>query len=260
MTFLRATPRIAAALALAIGLVAAGAFARAEWRRADAARLLRAAPEAVIADPGLMAVARAIAKPAYDANCAACHRDGAGDSTRGVPAFAPGGWLYGSGDVYDIERTIAHGVRSGDPKGRNLADMPAFAREKPYAREKIDPLSPDDIDDAAEFVVSLSSGDADAAAAARGKALFEGRGGCSDCHGGDGRGDQAIGGPNLTGPRWLWGDGARETLRDSIARGHAGVCPAWDRRLDPAVIRGLALYVLDLSKGRGRAATNGKSP
>jgi cytochrome c oxidase cbb3-type subunit 3 len=221
-------------------------------RRADENRLLSAAPEAIRADANLAAIANDIAKPAFEKNCAACHRDGSGDSTRGVPAFVVGGWLYGSGEVLEVERTIAHGIRAGDPKGRNLADMPAFARANPYAREKIDPLSPDDIEDAAEFVVSLSGAKADAASVARGKALFEGRGGCSDCHGGDARGDQAVGGPSLTGPRWLWGDGSRDSLRESIARGHAGVCPAWGRRLEPATVRALAVYVVQLADNRAK--------
>jgi cytochrome c oxidase cbb3-type subunit 3 len=133
--------------------------------------------------------------------------------------------------------------------------MPAYAHAIPSATEKIGPLSPDDIRDVVEFLRSTQGLPADPAAVALGSQIYQGRGGCFDCHASDARGDSAIGAPNLTDKIWLYGDGSRQAVFNSIAHGHRGVCPAWITRMRPGPIRETALYVYSLSH-RGSAAAS----
>ena len=73
------------------------------------------------------------AASAYAQHCASCH--GAhleGDRTRAVPNLADNDWLYGTGRVSEIEHVILYGIRSGNSKGWDLAQMPAFATAHPY--------------------------------------------------------------------------------------------------------------------------------
>jgi len=210
-------------------------------------RLLVSAPEALLEDPALGPYALRQGSIAYRQHCASCHgAAGAGDSRRGVPALASGHWLYGTGRVAELEHTILYGIRSGHPKSWNLASMPAFATARPYRAYAIQPLTPAEIDAVTAYLLSLRGLAVDPAAASRGAAVFHGTGGCYDCHGEDAKGDPAIGAPDLTGARWLSGDGSAASLRATISEGLAGRCPAWIDRLAPATIRALAVYVHSL--------------
>jgi cytochrome c oxidase cbb3-type subunit 3 len=207
------------------------------------AALLNADADRTPADPHLSALAQEMAAPIFHARCAGCHGDDLhGDRRKGVPDLTAGDWLYGFGEVSEIERTIAYGIRSGRPKNWNLASMPAFGTPTPYDKYRIEPLKPDEIRDLAEYVVSLA-GPADQAAAAHGHTLYMGKGLCFDCHSDDGRGDPAVGAPSLAGKTWLYGNGTREDLFRSIAHGHAGICPGWNGPPDPTVVRALAVYI-----------------
>jgi cytochrome c oxidase cbb3-type subunit 3 len=220
------------------------------------ARLLRADPNTVPASPALMGFALARGSPVFRAHCAVCHgAEGRGDPSRGVPDLTDNDWLYGTGQVSDIEQVVDYGIRSHNPKAWNLAEMPAFAHAVPSATEKMGPLSPGDIRDVVEFLRSTQGLTSDTAAVARGSQIYQGRGGCFDCHASDARGDSAIGAPNLTDKVWLYGDGSRQAVFDSIAHGHRGVCPAWITQLRPGPIREAALYVYSLSH-RGPAAAS----
>ena len=211
-------------------------------------KLLRADPDALPADATLMRFALSRGELLFAAHCAACHgATGAGDPAKETPNLTDGDWLYGSGRVTDIERAIDFGIRSGNSRAWNLAIMPAYARPKPNPADKnILPLSPGDIADLIEFLRRIQGRDAGLDAAARGAALFGGHAGCYDCHSLDAKGDSAIGAPNLTDAITLYGD-SREALFMSIAYGRQGVCPAWSKRLSPAGIRELALYVYSIS-------------
>jgi cytochrome c oxidase cbb3-type subunit 3 len=208
------------------------------------ARLLRADPDAIANDTELTSFAIAIGQPAYDRHCATCH--GAqmqGDRDRGAPNLADDDWLYGDGEAAQIERTILHGIRSGDPKGWNLADMPAFSEPEPYSRYKLTPLEPNDIRDVVEFLLVSAGKPGDQAAAERGSAIFQAKGQCYDCHATDAKGDTAIGAPNLLDDIWLSGNGTREDIFNIVAHGRRGYCPAWGRQLDAATVRALAVLV-----------------
>jgi cytochrome c oxidase cbb3-type subunit 3 len=212
-------------------------------------KLLRADPDGLPAEATLLRFAVSRGGALFDAHCAACHGvSGSGDPATGTPNLTDGDWLYGTGRVTDIEKVIDYGIRSHNSRAWNLAIMPAYARAKPNPADKnIQPLSPGDISDLIEFLMRQQGRHADRDAASRGAVLFSGPAGCYDCHSADAKGDSAIGAPNLTDGITLYGDGRRDALFTSIAYGRQGVCPAWTKRLNPAGIRELALFVYSLS-------------
>jgi len=213
------------------------------------AHLLRADPGSITSDAIFMRFATSRGRPLFGAHCASCHgRAGHGDRAKGIPDLTDDDWLYGTGQVIDIERVIDYGIRSHNPKAWNLAIMPAFGRSRPSeADAKIAPLAPMQIRDLIEFIFHEQGRDTDGAASARGASLYLGAGGCYDCHSMDLRGDSAIGVPNLIDKITLYGDGSRQALFMSIANGRQGVCPAWIGQISPAGVRELALYVYSLS-------------
>ena len=257
--------KTAAGLAAAAFVIAVGAvhFVREANLRA---RLMRADPDTIAGITELRDFAVAIGQPAYDRHCAVCH--GArmqGDRNRGAPNLADSDWLYGEGRAAQIENIILHGIRSGDPKGWNQADMPAFAEPVPYKRTRIAPLEPKEISDVVEFLLLKAGKPGDAAAAARGSDIFNARGQCFDCHAADAKGDAAIGAPNLIDDIWLIGDGSREDIFGVVAHGSSGFCPAWAGQLDAATVRSLAVLVYlashsESSRAASPAAGNPTAP
>lgn len=211
--------------------------------------LLRSDPDDLTANGALMRFAAGRGAPLFAAHCASCHgAAGTGDSARGIPNLTDDDWLYGNGRLAEIERVIAFGIRSRNPRAWNLAIMPAYGRPQPNPADKaIQSLSPGDIGDLVEFLTRAQGRQSEEAAAARGAALFSGHAGCYDCHSIDAKGDSAIGAPNLTDGVTLYGDGGRDALAMSIAYGRQGVCPEWISQLKPAAVRELAVYVYSIS-------------
>lgn len=243
------------AVALA-GLALAAGAGHVVYQAQLRARLMRTDPDAVPEHPALTEFALALAKPAYQAHCAACHgADLKGSRVKGVPDLTDRDWLYGDGRVAEIEQTILYGIRAGNGRTRNFADMPAFARAVPYLRYAIGPLQPDEIHDVVEFLFVAARKPGDFAAAARGAKIFAGKGQCFDCHQEDAKGDNAIGAPDLLDDVWLRGNGSRADIADTISRGLSDFCPAWSRRLSPATIRALAVFVYAASHPAGRRGT-----
>ena len=77
------------------------------------ARLLRADPAVLPSDAGLMDFARQPgARPFRSALRDLPWPYGRGDSARGIPDLTDDDWLYGNGEVADIERVIDSGIRS----------------------------------------------------------------------------------------------------------------------------------------------------
>jgi cytochrome c oxidase cbb3-type subunit 3 len=169
-------------------------------------------------------------------NCGPCHGKGGGGAV-GYPNLNDDDWLWG-GTPDAIERTIVHGIRSGDPEARDMA-MPRFGIDGM--------LKPAEITDAAQFVLSLSGKSTDAGAAERGKKIFADN--CIACHGEQGRGNEEVGAPNLTDGIWLYG-GKLADIEKTIETGRGGVMPYWNGRLDPATIKMLAAYVHSLGGGK----------
>jgi cytochrome c oxidase cbb3-type subunit 3 len=68
---------------------------------------------------------------------------------------------------------------------------------------------------------------------------------CAGCHGVDGKGNRAVGAPDLTADIWLYG-GSPASLRKTLMEGRHGKMPA-HRWLGEDRIRLLAAYVYSLS-------------
>ncbi len=211
-------------------------------------RLLATWPETAARDPALVRFATARAVPALTEHCAVCHGVNLhGDRLHGAPDLVDKEWIFGEGRVADIEQTINHGIRSGDHRDHDLADMPGFVRAAPYSRYHIDSLEPAQIDDLAAFILRLNGREvADPLAASRGKTLFN-KALCYDCHTESAQGDPSIGAPSLLPHGWLFG-GSREALVDVISYGRAGICPAWAGRLSPVTVRAIAIYLHERSE------------
>jgi cytochrome c oxidase cbb3-type subunit 3 len=239
-------PRFLVLLAAILLLMMAAAMAALDRR--DRTELLRADSDRILADPRRAPKALAAGRKVFLAHCAGCHGvEGRGSTATGTPDLTDQDFLYGSGRVSEIESITLHGIRSGDDKGWDLAWMPAYGRPVPYAREKLPSLSPSEIEQLTSYLRVLNGAiGEDPNAVAAGSILYEGHGGCWDCHGRDVQGDAAIGAPNLRDGKWLRGDGSRHDISRIIREGLHGVSPAFRGRLDPADAKAAAVYVASL--------------
>jgi len=191
---------------------------------------------AINADPELLSFALAGGEAAFGDNCAPCHGRGA-QGAFGYPNLRDDSWLWG-GSLDAIHQTIEHGIRADDPKTRT-SQMPAFGR--------MGLLNATQVNDVAEFVLSLSGRTYDKAAVERGSKIFADN--CAPCHGKGGKGNQTLGAPDLTDELWLYG-GEKTTVAETIINSRNGVMPAWAGRLDPETIKELAIYVHSLGGGQ----------
>ncbi|WP_299621426.1 cytochrome-c oxidase, cbb3-type subunit III [Pelagibius sp.] len=210
----------------------------AEAREAQGAfldRIEAASLEQIVADQELLEFAMAGGGSAFAVNCSQCHGSGAAGFV-GYPNLNDDDWIWG-GDLEAISHTIHFGIRSDHDETR-FNEMPAYGRDEL--------LTPEEINDVAEYVLSLSGSGEDAAAAARGEVTFAEQ--CSACHMESGEGDYELGAPNLTDAIWLYG-GDKAAVVDTIANSRAGMMPAWTGRLDEATIKQLAIYVHSLGGG-----------
>ena len=172
------------------------------------------------------AKAMAIGQRLFINNCAGCHGSDARGS-KGFPDLTDTDWLYG-GSPEKIEESITQG---------RIGLMPPMAAAVG---------SDADVHNVANYVLSLSSSAYNSIAAAAGKPKFAV---CAACHGADGKGNQAIGAPNLTDKVWLhgWGEDAIVAM---VNNGKTNVMPAQSGRLTPGQIHLLASYVWGLSNTR----------
>ena len=157
-------------------------------------------------------------------NCAQCHGSDAHGS-KGFPNLTDSDWLGGSGPEY-IAKTVTGG-RTGM--------MPPMAAAVG---------TPEDVRNVANYVLSLSGSAHNNLAAELGKPKF---GVCAACHGADGKGNQALGAPNLSDKVWLHGWG-EEAVINMVNAGKVNVMPAFEARLSAEQIQVLAAYVWSLSQ------------
>ncbi len=186
--------------------------------------------------PELLRFALGAAKIPFAENCAPCHGRGA-QGGLGYPNLADDEWIWG-GKIADIHKTIRYGIRWTHEETR-VSDMPKYGLDEL--------LEPKQIEDAAEYVLSLTNRATDTAAAGRGKAIFAEQ--CAACHAENGRGNQELGAPNLTDQVWLYG-GEKQDILTSIRTGRGGRMPNWVGRLDDVTIKSLAVYVHSLGGGK----------
>lgn len=185
------------------------------------AKFTAMAPEEVAKDEKAMAIGERL----FMNNCAQCHGSDAHGS-RGFPNLADNDWLYG-GSPEAIKETITNG-RNGM--------MPPMAAAVGDAN---------DVKNVANYVLSLSNSQHDASRAALGKEKFAA---CAACHGADGKGNQAMGAPNLTDNIWLHGAGETAII-DRITHGKNNQMPQQGSRLTTEQIHVLAAYVWRFSNG-----------
>ena len=170
-------------------------------------------------------------------NCSVCH----GSNAKGAPGYpnlTDNDWLYG-GEASNILTTLHNGRVGG---------MAAWR----------DQLGEDGIRAVAEYVLSISGNqndyDLDQTKVAQGKVIFNEPTNCVLCHGPDGKGMISAGAPNLTDNIWLYG-GDRETIRETLRYGRAGVMPQWETKLGNERIMLLAAYIYSLLDKTGQAPT-----
>ena len=157
-------------------------------------------------------------------NCAQCHgSDGRG--SKGFPNLADNDWL-GANTLDNVKKTITEG---------RVGLMPPMGAAVGTA---------EDAKNVANYVLSLSGSAHNDIAAQLGKTKF---GVCAACHGADGKGNTALGAPNLTDKIWLHGWG-EQVIIDMIAKGKTNAMPAQGRLLTPDQVHVLGGYVLNLSQ------------
>ena len=182
--------------------------------------------DALVKDAGAMGIGERL----FANNCAACHgSDGRG--SKGFPNLADTDWLGGTGADY-----IAKMIKEG-----RTGVMPPMAAAVG---------TPEDVKNVAHYVLSLSGSAHDSVAASLGKAKFAA---CAACHGPDGKGNQALGAPNLTDKVWLHGFGEQAIVR-MVNEGKTNVMPPQGRLLTPEQVHVLSAYVLNLSQATAVAS------
>lgn len=167
--------------------------------------------------------AKAIGERLFMNNCSQCHGSDARGS-KGFPNLTDSDWLHG-GTPEAIKTTITHG---------RIGNMPPMAAAVGSA---------DDVKNVANYVLSLSGSPHDSLRAGLGKAKFSA---CAACHGMDGKGNTALGAPNLSDDTWLHGYGENAIVA-MINGGKTNQMPAQAGKLTEEQIHVLAAYVWGLS-------------
>jgi len=163
--------------------------------------------------------------------CSQCHGSDARGG-RSFPNLTDNDWL-GAGDPAYIKHTILN--------GRN-AIMPAMAAAVGNTEA--------DVEAVANYVLSMSNSNHDAALAALGKPKYAV---CAACHGADGKGMAAVGAPNLTDDIWLYG-GSLNAVRYAINQGFNNKMPAFEQLLGEGKAHVLAAYIWSLSNPSDKVA------
>lgn len=158
--------------------------------------------------------------------CAVCHGSDAGGGP-GFPSLKDNDWLWGS-EPEAIKASIMNGRQGA---------MPAW---KPIIGDQ-------GVEQTGAYVQSLSGRNVDADLAAAGKTVFETN--CMACHGMDGKGNVALGAPNLTDNIWLYG-GSAGVIKQTIANGRTGLMPAHGQFLGEDKVHLLAAYIYGLSANK----------
>jgi cytochrome c oxidase cbb3-type subunit III len=197
----------------------AESVAKAEAKhRAMFDRYLAMSIEEIADDP----VVRRMGMRLFGNNCAQCH----GADARGgygFPNLTDNDWIYG-GEAKTIETTII---------GGRQAAMPAWGSV----------LGDKGVEEVAAYVLKLNNHHPDEALASAGEKHFKTY--CVACHGPEGKGNPAMGAPNLTNGIWLYGGTAGE-IAHTVRSGRNGVMPSFEKTLGPEKIHILAAYVYGL--------------
>jgi cytochrome c oxidase cbb3-type subunit III len=183
------------------------------------AKFITMKPEEVSKDPQAMAIGERL----FMNNCSQCHGSDA-HGGKGFPNLTDSDWLHG-GTPEKIVETL---------KGGRIGQMPPMAAAVGTS---------DDVKNVANYVLSLSGSPYDSVRANLGKEKFVA---CAACHGADGKGNHALGAPNLTDDIWLHGYG-EAAIMAMVNNGKVNQMPAQGEKLTEAQIHVLASYVWGLS-------------
>jgi cytochrome c oxidase cbb3-type subunit III len=176
--------------------------------------------EELAKDPGAIK----IAKNLFAANCSMCHGSDARGG-KGYPDLTSPNLTWGR-DPDAIVATIGGG-RQGV--------MPPWGAV----------LGADGVEAVANYVYTLSGRPApDPGRVAAGKEKFDTV--CAACHGPDGRGNPALGAPNLTDEYWIYG-GSLAAIKETVTNGRSNKMPAHLELLGEQKVKFLAGYVYGLS-------------
>nr|WP_326530494.1 cytochrome-c oxidase, cbb3-type subunit III [Rhodoferax sp.] len=170
-------------------------------------------------DPKAMAIGERL----FMNNCSQCHGSDARGS-KGFPNLTDADWLHG-GTPDKIKETLTAG---------RIGNMPPMAAAVGTA---------DDVKNVANYVLSLSNSAHDSVRANLGKEKFAV---CAACHGPDGKGNHALGAPDLTDKIWLHGAG-EAAIMAMVNNGKVNQMPAQGERLTAGQIQVLTSYVWGLS-------------
>jgi cytochrome c oxidase cbb3-type subunit III len=191
-------------------------------------------------DPEMTAFTQSLAKVLFADNCAACHGVGGTPAQIGqYPNLRDDSWLWG-GTEKDIQHTIV---------GGHHGYMPPFGQV----------LSDKQVNQVANYVLSLSGHKVDASKAAAGEKIFQGHiGGCYACHTHSGKGLISQGSANLTDAIWTVADvpdapslkAKVAAVSNVIKHGISRQMPSWSGRLTDTEIKLLTVYVHGLGGGQ----------
>ncbi|WVN41078.1 cytochrome-c oxidase, cbb3-type subunit III [beta proteobacterium MWH-UniP1] len=171
-------------------------------------------------DPAALAIGQRL----FLNNCAQCHgSDGRGG--KGFPNLTDGDWQWGG---------TPDAIKTAVLAGRQAAMPPMGAALG----------SPEMVENMANYVLSLSGSTHDAGKAAAAKPMFAV---CAACHGADGKGNIALGAPNLTDKVWLY-SGTVAGITETINKGRNGVMPAWKEFLGEEKSHLVSAYAYSLSQ------------
>ena len=214
-------------------------IAKAEAANADInARLASVELTEIPQDPDLNAYAVSAGAAIFKSWCAQCHGAGAaGVKAGGYPNLLDNAWLWG-GTMDDIHYTVSHGIRNEKDPDARYSEMPAFGEM----------LEPEEIDQVANYVMTLSGGQPqDAQAASVGEEVFLNN--CAACHMEDGSGNRGLGAPTLNDAIWLYG-GDYDTIVETVTNARFGIMPPMGGAdLSESEIRAVATYVHQLGGG-----------
>lgn len=183
-------------------------------------RYLAMSIEEIAEDPAV----RKMGMRMFSNNCAQCHGSDA-KGAYGFPNLTDDDWLYG-GTPDTIKATLVNGRQAAMPPWGSI-------------------LGDQGILETTEYVQSLSGREVDSDLAEAGAKHYQTY--CVACHGADGKGNPALGAPNLANGIWLYG-GSDEQIAHTLRNGRNGVMPAFKDTLGEDKIHILAAYVYGLSQ------------
>jgi cytochrome c oxidase cbb3-type subunit 3 len=179
--------------------------------------------EALATDPEALKIGQRL----FMQNCSQCHGSTGRGAQRGFPNLTDDDWLYG-GTPAKIKETLILG---------RVGAMPAW----------LDSFGEKGIEEVVDYTLSLSGRtDVDPVLVEAGKVRFAV---CAACHGTDGKGNQALGAPNLTDSVWLYG-GNKPAVIETLKYGRAGVMPSFKTTLGEKKIHLVSAYVYSLSQDK----------